>query len=52
MHKEKVDKVPNAVPGRNDIEIEIYGMEGIPEADAKAHEKQKQGKGSSMVIDV
>jgi len=44
VHKEKVDKVPNSLPGRNNIEIEIYGMEGIPEEDAKAHEKSKQGK--------
>ena len=45
VHKEKVDKVPNALPGRNNIEIEIYGMEGIPEEDMKAHEQQKAGKG-------
>ena len=44
VHKDKVDKVPNSLPGRNNIEIEIYGMEGIPEDDAKAHEKSKQGK--------
>ena len=36
-----MDKVPNSVPGRNNIEIEIYGMEGIPEEDAKEHERQK-----------
>jgi hypothetical protein len=35
--------VPNSLPGRNNCEIEIYGMEGIPEEDVKAHEKQKQG---------
>lgn len=45
MHKEKVDKVPNALPGRNNVEIEIYGMEGIPEEDQKEHERQKMGKG-------
>lgn len=44
MHKEKVDKVPNALPGRNNIEIEIYGMEGIPEEDMKEHERSKLGK--------
>lgn len=43
VHKEKIDKVPNSLPGRNNCEIEIYGMEGIPEEDVKAHEKQKQG---------
>ena len=46
VHKEKVDKVPNALPGRNNVEIEIYGMEGIPEEDQKEHERQKMGKGT------
>ena len=35
VHKETLDKVPNSAPGRGNIEIEIYGMEGIPEADVK-----------------
>ncbi|XP_029013562.1 BUB3-interacting and GLEBS motif-containing protein ZNF207-like [Betta splendens] len=33
VHKETIDGVPNALPGRTDIELEIYGMEGIPEKD-------------------
>nr|KAI8766689.1 BUB3-interacting and GLEBS motif-containing protein ZNF207-like isoform X1 [Biomphalaria glabrata] len=44
VHKEKIDKVPNSLPGRNNTEIEIYGMEGIPEEDVKAHEKNKNKK--------
>ncbi|KAI0236966.1 hypothetical protein LSAT2_012525 [Lamellibrachia satsuma] len=48
VHKEKVDKVPNALPGRHNIDIEIYGMEGIPEEDMKAHEKEKAGKDGSQ----
>ena len=48
VHKEKVDKVPNALPGRHNIDIEIYGMEGIPEEDMKAHEKEKAGKGNTV----
>ena len=42
MHKETIDKVPNSQPSRGNIEIEIYGMEGIPEADLKAHESSRQ----------
>ena len=42
MHKETLDRVPNSLPTRGDIEIEIYGMEGIPEADLREHELQKQ----------
>lgn len=44
VHKEAIDKVPNSLPNRCNIEIEIYGMEGIPPDDVKEHEKQKQGK--------
>lgn len=44
VHKEKIDKVPNSLPGRNNTEIEIYGMEGIPEEDVKAHERNKNKK--------
>lgn len=41
VHKETIDKVPNSQPNRGNIEIEIYGMEGIPEADLKAHENAR-----------
>ncbi|KAJ6947068.1 hypothetical protein NC651_001690 [Populus alba x Populus x berolinensis] len=30
VHKESVTKVPNAKPGREATDIEIYGMQGIP----------------------
>lgn len=43
VHKEAIDKVPNSLPNRSNIEIEIYGMEGIPSEDVKEHEKQKTG---------
>ncbi|XP_051154548.1 BUB3-interacting and GLEBS motif-containing protein ZNF207 [Leptopilina boulardi] len=43
VHKEAIDKVPNSLPNRSNIEIEIYGMEGIPPNDAKEHEKQRNG---------
>ncbi|CRK93359.1 CLUMA_CG006900, isoform A [Clunio marinus] len=46
VHKEAVDKVPNSLPNRSNIEIEIYGMEGIPAQDLKDHEKQKNGNKS------
>lgn len=45
MHKENITEVPNSVHGRTDVEIEIYGMEGIPEKDLEEHAKLKQGKG-------
>ncbi|KAJ1915044.1 hypothetical protein H4219_004513 [Mycoemilia scoparia] len=33
VHKETVKKVPNAHPGRDSVEIEIFGMSGIPPED-------------------
>lgn len=45
-----MDKVPNALPGRTNIELEIYGMEGIPEADAKEHERQLNTKGWCLLF--
>ncbi|CAB0016298.1 unnamed protein product, partial [Nesidiocoris tenuis] len=47
VHKEAIDKVPNSIGSRSNIEIEIYGMEGIPAQDLKEHEKQKQGRAAS-----
>lgn len=44
VHKETIDKIPNSLPGRGSTEIEIYGMEGIPEADVKKHEAEVLGK--------
>lgn len=41
VHKDVIDKVPNSLPNRSDIEIEIYGMEGIPADDLKEHDKLK-----------
>ncbi|KAF8939252.1 hypothetical protein BGZ58_010255 [Dissophora ornata] len=37
VHKETIDTVPNALPGRETVEREIYGMEGIPEEDLHAY---------------
>ena len=48
VHKETIDKVPNSIPTRGNIEIEIYGMEGIPDQDLKDHERQKGGKKTGL----
>lgn len=45
VHKQTIDKVPNALPNRSNIEIEIYGMEGIPDQDLKEHERNKGSVG-------
>ncbi|KAG8289361.1 hypothetical protein J6590_105897 [Homalodisca vitripennis] len=50
VHKEAIDKVPNSLSSRSNIEIEIYGMEGIPPEDLKEHERHKQGKQGTMKL--
>lgn len=47
VHKETIDKVPNSIPNRSNIEIEIFGMDGIPPEDLKDHERQKTGNTKS-----
>ena len=49
VHKDTIDKVPNSLPNRGNIEIEIYGMEGIPPEDLKEHERQKGGKNNIII---
>lgn len=48
VHKETIEGVPNAIPGRIDIELEIYGMEGIPDKDIEERrrvlEQKTQGR--------
>nr|CAG4645690.1 EOG090X0A5X [Lynceus sp. MCZ IZ 141354] len=49
VHKETLDRVPNSLPNRGNIDLEIYGMEGIPEADLIEHERMKlAGKNFSL----
>ncbi|KAI8978376.1 hypothetical protein BDB01DRAFT_799621 [Pilobolus umbonatus] len=43
VHKIDIYKVPNAMPGRDSLDIEIFGMEGIPEEDMIAHEARLAG---------
>ncbi|KAJ3255980.1 hypothetical protein HK103_005787 [Boothiomyces macroporosus] len=42
VHKEDVRIVPNALPGRESVEIEIFGMEGVPFDDLQKHIQEKQ----------
>lgn len=42
VHKENVTVIPNALPNRNNLELEIVGMEGIPEEDIRA--RKERGK--------
>lgn len=48
MHKETIDSVPNAIPGRTDIELEIYGMEGIPDKDMQERRRTLEQKSQGL----
>ena len=47
MHKETVTEIPNAFPHRNNLEMDIYGTEGIPEKDRVERERNK---GAGMFV--
>ncbi|XP_030943569.1 protein SUPPRESSOR OF FRI 4 isoform X1 [Quercus lobata] len=52
VHKESVTKVPNAKPGRETTDIEIYGMQGIPPDVLAAHYGEDEEEGASKVAKV
>ncbi|KAJ2478135.1 hypothetical protein IWW56_003905 [Coemansia sp. RSA 2131] len=43
VHKETVRCVPNAMPGRETTEIDIFGSLGVPDADKADYEMRKRG---------
>ncbi|XP_011096840.1 protein SUPPRESSOR OF FRI 4 isoform X1 [Sesamum indicum] len=54
VHKEQVSKVPNAKPGRESTEIEIYGMQGIPPDILAAHygEEEEETPSKTAKVDL
>lgn len=42
-HKEIVTEVPNSLPGRDDITLEIFGSDGIPEEVRLERERKRDG---------
>ncbi|XP_010519020.1 PREDICTED: protein SUPPRESSOR OF FRI 4 isoform X2 [Tarenaya hassleriana] len=49
VHKENVTKVPNAKPGRDSTDIEIYGMQGIPADVLAAHYGEEEEEAPAKV---
>ncbi|KAG0052847.1 hypothetical protein BGZ83_002055 [Gryganskiella cystojenkinii] len=47
VHKETINTVPNAMPGRESMDLEIYGMEGIPEEDQIAYLAKQEAGGEN-----
>ncbi|PON89250.1 TFIIH C1-like domain containing protein [Trema orientale] len=52
VHKESVTKVPNAKPGRESTDIEIYGMQGIPADILAAHYGEEDEEAPSKLAKV
>ncbi|XP_038678839.1 protein SUPPRESSOR OF FRI 4-like, partial [Tripterygium wilfordii] len=53
VHIENITKVPNAKPGRESTEIDIYGMQGIPQDVLAAHygeEEEGPSKAAKMEV--
>ncbi|KAI9761689.1 MAG: hypothetical protein M1835_008140 [Candelina submexicana] len=44
VHKETLTTVENALPNRNGLEVEIFGMEGIPEDVVASHNQRVLGQ--------
>uniref|UniRef100_F1L6L0 Zinc finger protein 207 n=1 Tax=Ascaris suum TaxID=6253 RepID=F1L6L0_ASCSU len=44
VHKETIDKIPAALPGKDSVEVEVYGMEGIPDDAAPDEPSAKASK--------
>lgn len=40
VHKESLEHVENALPNRQGLDVEIFGMEGLPEEVRKQHEER------------
>lgn len=55
VHKETIDKIPGAVQGRDSIDVEVYGMEGIPQAyegDSASEPKAKKQAVASAPVPI
>ncbi|KAJ2831505.1 hypothetical protein GGI24_001555 [Coemansia furcata] len=50
VHKENITRVPNAMPGRDKAEIEIFGSIGIPEEDVFEYENRMREKLGEPVV--
>ncbi|CAH0480871.1 unnamed protein product [Peronospora belbahrii] len=50
VHKESLTSIPNAKAGRESAEVEVYGMEGIPDADGGTTKKPRMDGGSGPTI--
>jgi len=50
VHKETLTSVDNSLPNRQGLEVEIFGMEGIPEEVAQAHNQRTWRRPRRMFV--
>ncbi|KAI9593281.1 hypothetical protein BDF19DRAFT_387620, partial [Syncephalis fuscata] len=50
VHKETLRSTPNAIKGRDSVEVEIFGMEGIPAADLISFQMRKAAAGEGDAL--
>lgn len=50
VHKETLTTVENSLPNRAGLEVEIFGMEGIPEDVVQAHNQRRCYNGISSPV--
>ncbi|KAJ2746539.1 hypothetical protein GGI20_001250 [Coemansia sp. BCRC 34301] len=50
VHKENITRVPNAIPGRDTANIEIFGSDGIPEEDVIDYENRMRERLGEPVV--
>ncbi|KAI8051986.1 hypothetical protein BDF22DRAFT_614639, partial [Syncephalis plumigaleata] len=51
VHKETLRSTPNAIKGRDSVDVEIFGMEGIPAADLISFQMRKAASGEPNVLE-
>ncbi|RKP26087.1 hypothetical protein SYNPS1DRAFT_10114, partial [Syncephalis pseudoplumigaleata] len=51
VHKETLRSTPNAIKGRDSVDVEIFGMEGIPAADLISFQMRKAAAGEPNVLE-
>uniref|UniRef100_A0AAV1T6C5 C2H2-type domain-containing protein n=1 Tax=Peronospora matthiolae TaxID=2874970 RepID=A0AAV1T6C5_9STRA len=50
VHKESLKSIPNAKPGKESVDVEVYGMEGIPDAtEGESKKPRLEGPGGTLI---
>ncbi|CAI5746045.1 unnamed protein product [Peronospora destructor] len=50
VHKESLKSIPNAKEGKESVAVEVYGMEGVPDADGEVYKKPRLDPSSGLML--